>query len=100
MGQQPAGFDAKIGCESYLLHGVLVLLPLNTNIIDGLFVQVLEHLGAELVGHFVRHVEDSVELRDAVDRIVFFDGIILDLLLCLAQREDAVFGNVVTVAVS
>ena len=29
-----------------------------------------------------------------------FDGIVLDLLLCLAQREDAVFGNVVTVAVS
>jgi hypothetical protein len=86
--------------RSYLLHRVLILLPLNTDVIDGLFIQVLEHLGAELVGHFVRHVEDSVELRDAVDRVVFFDGVVLDLLLRFAEREDAVLGDVVAVAVS
>jgi hypothetical protein len=82
-----------------VLHRVLALVPLDSNVVYWLLVQVLEHLGAELVGHFVLHVELAVELRDHVDRVGLLDSILLDLLLLLAEWEDAVFRHVIAVAV-
>lgn len=45
-----------------LLHGILVLVPLDADVVDGLLVQVLKKLCAELVGDLVVHVEVAVEL--------------------------------------
>ena len=82
-----------------MLHGILVLIPLDSNIVDWLLVQVLQHLRTELVAYFVLHVEVAVELRDHVDWVTVFDGIFLDLLLLFAERENSVFCDVIAVAV-
>jgi hypothetical protein len=83
-----------------MLHRVLVLVPLNADVVHWLLIQVLKQLRTELVSDFVLHVELAVELRYHIDRIIILDEVLLDLLLLFAEREDAVLGNEVAVTVS
>jgi hypothetical protein len=96
--RQPRVLRFELDCRN-VLHRILAFVPLDSNVVYWLLVQVLEHLRAELVGHFVLHVEFAVELRDNVDRVGLLDSFVLDLLLLLAKREDAIFRNVVAVAI-
>ena len=82
-----------------LLKGVFDGVPLDSDIVHGLLIQVLEHLGAESVGDFVVEVEVSGFGREDVDWIVVFDEGFFLLDLLVAEGEDAVFGHVVAVAV-
>jgi hypothetical protein len=49
-----------------LLERVLCRVPLDADIVNGLLGQVLQHLRAERVGHFVCEVEGARLLRDDV----------------------------------
>lgn len=59
-----------------LLEGVLLRVPLDADVVDGLLGEVLQHLRAERVGYFVGHVESAGLLRDDVDGIVVFNVVV------------------------
>lgn len=96
--RQPTVLRLKLDRRD-LLERILLRVPLQTNVLDGLLLQVLQKLGAERVAHFVREVESPELLGDYVDGVGFFDGGVLEFLLLLAEWEDAVFGDVGAVAV-
>jgi len=82
-----------------LLEGILFRIPLDTNVIDGLFLQILQHLRTKRVRNLVLHVKFASELRQDVDRVVFLDIILVKILLVLAGWKDTVFCNIVAMAV-
>lgn len=95
---QPRILRRELKC-SHLLEWILLWVPFNTNIVHRLLVQILQHLGAEGVGHSVVLVELLELVRKNIDRVVCLD---LDTLigdLFLTEWENAVLGNVFAVAV-
>ena len=62
------------GCN--LLKGVLFGVPLDADVVDGLFGEVAQELGAEGVGHAVRGVEGAEGLGDGVDWCVVWDCVL------------------------
>ncbi|KAF2625975.1 hypothetical protein BU25DRAFT_106590 [Macroventuria anomochaeta] len=82
-----------------LLERVLLRVPFDADVVDGLLGKVLEQLRAEGVGYFVGHVEAAVLLRDDVDGVGVLDVVVGAVELFLSKWEYAVFGYVVAVAV-
>ena len=82
-----------------LVPWVLVRIPLNSNVIDWLFCQVLEQLHLEGVCDFVVLVESSGMLGENVDWSVVTNVFVFELLLLLAFWEEGVLDDVVAIAV-
>jgi len=72
---QPAILRLKLkGCD--LLKGVFRCIPLDPDVVDGLFGEIAQELGGEGVGDAVRGVEGAEGLGDCVDGCVGGDGIL------------------------
>jgi hypothetical protein len=82
-----------------LLERVLFWVPIDADVVDRLLVEVLQHLGAEGVGCFVREVECAQGLRDYVYGVVVGVVGVGEGELFFAGGEDAVFCDVGAVAV-
>lgn len=85
--------------SSDLLERVLDGVPLHSDVVDWLFIEVLQHLGAESVGDFVVEVKLAALRGKDIDRVGFLDFSLLPLLLRFAEWKDAVLRNVVAMAV-
>jgi hypothetical protein len=82
-----------------LLERILLWVPVDTDVVDGLLVQVLQHLRAEGVRGFVSEMKRTQGLGDDVDGVVVGVVGVDKGELFFAEREDAVFGDVGAVAV-
>ena len=77
--RQPAILRLKLeGCD--LLKGVFLRIPLDPDVVDGLFREIAQELGGEGVGAAVCGVEGAEGLGDCVDGGVGGDGV-LDMLV-------------------
>lgn len=82
-----------------LLERILLLVPLDAQVLDGLFVEVLQKLDAERERSLVFLMELSSLLREDVDRVSILDVRAGELLLLFAGREDAEFGDEISIAI-
>ena len=101
--------DAELGVVGHLwlelhscdfLEGVFVCRPFDTDVLDGLVLQVLEELDLDRVDSLVVLVEVGKSGRKDICWIVWLDGPVLELPLFLADRDYSHLHDVVAVSVS